>query len=637
MSHRFAAVIVTLLGAVGSISVQAGPLDMTVAISIPASPLGDALRALARQSSLQILFDPALVAGHAVPGTNASASPRTTLDEWLKGTGLEAIEQSPGIIVIRARREIPTAVSDPPRAQRPTAAVSPAADSGSTEIEEITVTARKKDEKALDVPVSITAFSRADLERLDINSFTDYATKTPNLTFSYGTANYGYVDSHTIAIRGISGIGTTGFYIDDTPIPDSLDPRVVDIARIEILKGPQGTLFGQSSLGGNLRLITVEPTPGVEDAHYTAKLGGTSGAGSPDYGIDFAGSFTPIGDTLVARVVGFYDHAGGFMHRDVTDPNTGVTLGNFGNYGAEESYGGSFALRWLVSDRFDALFRVMAQQSNSAGWSAPYAPLPGFSIQSLTMDRTNNIPEQARDGYYLPSMLLKFKGSGYSLTESLSYFDRTASQLEDGSEGSRDSLVSDWAGAASATNPNVFPYAGITAMFAQNTPWGWAEDVSSRRTTSETRLSFDKTSFGLSAVTEIYLSRSYSNTYINSGSSPLIKQLGLNTDQVRPTSTITSTGTPRRNPIAAPSSAIPAVRRTGQASAGNRRRRAITTMPPCSASFIMSSPTSSSPPAAVITTRPRPAANSRRGRSIFRSSISCCRKPDRRASIRSWH
>jgi iron complex outermembrane receptor protein len=533
MNHRSAApVFLTILGAVGSAFAQAGPVDTPVAVSIPATSLGDALRALARQSSLQILFDPALVAGHSVPAINESTSPRAAIDVWLKGTGLEAFEQAPGIIVIRTRREISTSVPDPPRAARPAAPlVPPAAENGSSELQEITVTARKKDEKALDVPVSITAFSQADLQRLNINSFTDYATKTPNLTFSFGTANYGYVDSHTIAIRGISGAGTTGFYIDDTPIPDSLDPRVVDIARIEILKGPQGTLFGQSSLGGNLRLITVSPTPGVDDAHYSAKLGGTSGAGSPDYGFDFAGSHTLIDDALVARAVGFYDHEGGYMHRDAVDPNTGTTLADAANYGAVESYGGSFALRWLMSDRFDVLFRVMAQQSNSNGWLAPYAPLPGFSIQSLTMNRSNDIPEQARDKFYLPSLLLKFKGSGYSLTESLSYFDRSASQLEDGSEGSRDALVADWAGAASVPNPNVFPYAGITGLYTQNSAWPWTELVSYRRTTSETRLSFDKTSFGLSGVTGIYLSRSYSNTYINSGSSPLIKQLGLNTDQ----------------------------------------------------------------------------------------------------------
>jgi len=115
------------------------------------------------------------------------------------------------------------------------------------------------------VPVSVTALSQADPEKLQINSFTDYANKRPNMTFSYGTANYGYVDSQTIAIRGVSDDGATNIYIDDTPVTDSLDPRVVDIARIEVLKGPQGTLFGQAFSGGNLRLITVAPKPDVDD------------------------------------------------------------------------------------------------------------------------------------------------------------------------------------------------------------------------------------------------------------------------------------------------------------------------------------------------------------------------------------
>ncbi len=398
-------------------------------------------------------------------------------------------------------------------------------------LEEITVTARKKDESVLSVPVSITAFSQAELDKLDIRSFNDYATKTPNMTFSYGTANYGYVDSHTVAIRGVSGVGTTGLYIDDTPVPDSLDPRVVDIARIEVLKGPQGTLFGQSSLGGNLRLITVTPTPGIDDRHFSSRLGGTSGAGSPDYGFDMAGSKTLIPETLVARVVGFYNHDGGYLHRTATDPTNGAVTANTGNYGAQKAWGGSLALRWIVNDRLDALLRFMAQATDSAGWLAPYAPLPGFTVPSLTMNRTNDVAEQARDRFYLPSLQISYKSSNYTITESLSYFDRRATQIEDGSEGTRDAFVSDWAGAASVTDPNVFPYAGISNLYTNNVAWPWTEIVSNRRTTSETRISFENKRIGLSGVGGVYLSRSFSDTQINSGSSPLIQQLGLNTDQ----------------------------------------------------------------------------------------------------------
>ncbi len=99
----------------------------------------------------------------------------------------------------------------------------------------------------------------------NIQSFDDYATKTPNISFAYGGGPTGIADARTIAIRGITGqnlfgtAGATGFYIDDTPVPGSVDPRVLDIDNIEVLKGPQGTLYGESSLGGNVRLITKRP------------------------------------------------------------------------------------------------------------------------------------------------------------------------------------------------------------------------------------------------------------------------------------------------------------------------------------------------------------------------------------------
>jgi len=389
----------------------------------------------------------------------------------------------------------------------------------SANLEEISVTARKKDETALTVPVSLTAFSEADLEKLNINSFIDYAAKIPNLSFSYGTGNLGYVDSRTVAIRGIEGAGTTGIYIDETPIPDSLDPRVVDIQRIEVLKGPQGTLFGQGSLGGTLRLITAQPTPGVNDAHYATTLGGTSGAGSPDYGVSFAGSHT-FADNLVVRAVGFYDHEGGYLHRLAVDPNTGETLANVNDYGAEKSYGGSLALRWIASDRVDVGLRIMAQEQDLDGWAAPYAPNPPFEVQSLTLNRTNNIQEVARDRFYLPALTIEYKGGGYTLHESVSYFDRRATQIEDGSEGTRDALAADWAASAP----------GILGVYADNQGFAWSEIVSQRRTVSETRLSFDKSKFGLSGVAGIYLSRSFSDTQFDAGSIPLIQQLGLNTN-----------------------------------------------------------------------------------------------------------
>ena len=124
------------------------------------------------------------------------------------------------------------------------AQVTTAAATEATTLDTVIVTARKRDESLAQVPVSITAFTSQTLENYNIQSFDDYATKTPNISFAYGGGPTGIADARTIAIRGITGqnlfgtAGATGFYIDDTPVPGSVDPRVLDIDNI---RGSQGT------------------------------------------------------------------------------------------------------------------------------------------------------------------------------------------------------------------------------------------------------------------------------------------------------------------------------------------------------------------------------------------------------------
>ena len=108
------------------------------------------------------------------------------------------------------------------------------------ELEEITVTAQKRSESQQNVPMSITTFSAVALEQKDINNFFDYATKVPNLAFA--PTGDGVGTARTVSIRGVSGNNVTSFYIDDTPLPDSIDPRVLDLDHIEILRGPAGHL-----------------------------------------------------------------------------------------------------------------------------------------------------------------------------------------------------------------------------------------------------------------------------------------------------------------------------------------------------------------------------------------------------------
>src|SRR3981081_3278656 len=127
----------------------------------------------------------------------------------------------------------------------------------SNELETITVTAEKRSESEQSVPLSMTTFSGAALQQKEIHTFFDYATKVPNLAFA--PTGDGVGTARTVSIRGISGDNVTGFYIDDTPLPDSVDPRVLDIDHIEVLRGPQGTLYGARSMGGLVRIVTKAP------------------------------------------------------------------------------------------------------------------------------------------------------------------------------------------------------------------------------------------------------------------------------------------------------------------------------------------------------------------------------------------
>ena len=132
-------------------------------------------------------------------------------------------------------------------------------------LEEIVVTATKRAASVQDVPLSITAVSGETLELMGAESLLDFAVKVPNLAMSYEAD--GRFDSSSPSIRGVFGVNTTGFYVDDTRVNASLLPRVVDLARVEVLRGPQGSLYGARSMGGTIRLITKQ-----------AELDETSGA-----------------------------------------------------------------------------------------------------------------------------------------------------------------------------------------------------------------------------------------------------------------------------------------------------------------------------------------------------------------------
>jgi outer membrane receptor protein involved in Fe transport len=129
------------------------------------------------------------------------------------------------------------------------------------------------------------------------------------------TTGDGIGTARTISIRGISGDNTTGFYIDETPLPDSIDPRVFDVDHIEVLRGPQGTLYGARSKGGTVRIITKEPELEEFSGEIHAEVSHTWNTNRPKGTADGAVDIPILDGRVALRVSGFFDNEAGYFKR----------------------------------------------------------------------------------------------------------------------------------------------------------------------------------------------------------------------------------------------------------------------------------------------------------------------------------
>ena len=189
-------------------------------------------------------------------------------------------------------------------------------------IPEITVTATKREESLQDVPVAVTALTATALEEMGITNFSDYVLELPGVTAGgsgpgQNTVYIRGVASTTpnLTVAGVAGLSpNVAFYLDQQPLAQpgrNLDVYAADLQRIEVLSGPQGTLFGASSQAGNVRLITNKPDHG--NLYGNIKVGaGTITEGDMSSNIE-AMINIPVSDTFALRGVAYYDRKGGYI------------------------------------------------------------------------------------------------------------------------------------------------------------------------------------------------------------------------------------------------------------------------------------------------------------------------------------
>jgi iron complex outermembrane receptor protein len=296
-------------------------------------------------------------------------------------------------------------------------------------LQEVVVTATRREESLSKVPISVTALTQENLDLRGIKDFSEVARFTPGVNFDNSGTN-------NISIRGIAGTGgagTTGIYIDDTPIqmralafsPDEALPKSFDIDRVEVLRGPQGTLFGSGSEGGTVRYLTTQPSLTKTSIYSRAELATTQG-GDLSYEAGVAAGGPLIEGTLGARVSVWYRRDGGWI--DQLDPYTLTTVEKNANH--EENALIRAAVLWAPNEHWSVTPSIYYQDRKRHN-GEDYWPLysnPGNN-QFVNADPTaRNSPDQ----FYLPALKIEGDVGSARLISNTSFYHR---KNETGYEG----------------------------------------------------------------------------------------------------------------------------------------------------------------------------------------------------------
>ena len=296
-------------------------------------------------------------------------------------------------------------------------------------LQEVTVTATRHEESLSKVPLSVTALTQDAMDVRGIKDFQDVVHFTPGVSIDNSGTN-------NIAIRGIAssgGSGTTGIYIDDTPIqiralafnPDDALPKTFDVDRIEVLRGPQGTLFGAGSEGGTVRYITTQPSLTNNSFYSREEVAYTQG-GSLSYEGGIAAGGPLIDGVLGARLTVWYRRDGGYIDR--IDPTTLALKEKNANFDQTVLY--RLAAVWAPTDQWTVTpsFYYQDRYRNDA---ENYWPL----YSDPRKDRFVNANPTQRsdpDRFYLPALKIEGNLGFAKLISNTSYYHRKEETGYDG-------------------------------------------------------------------------------------------------------------------------------------------------------------------------------------------------------------
>jgi iron complex outermembrane recepter protein len=364
-----------------------------------------AIHDFATQSGVQILVAADVVTGKRFNAVSGAHSTDEGLRLLLAGTGLTPKYMGERAVAL---------VTDTPAGSSRTIESSTA-----PPVEEIVVTAQKRLERLIDVPQSVSVLSGETLTRSGAAEFRDFADSIPGLTFTTTGAGKTQISLRGVTI-GFDSSPTVGVYVDEVPYGSSssfsggarlaLDVGLFDLDRIEVLRGPQGTLYGASTMGGLLKYVTKRPS--VEAPGIDARAGIS---GTEDGGFSYNGAATlnmPLpGDKAAVRTSGYYSRTGGYIDNLSLDRR---------NVDRSDVYGGrmDFLMTPIeeLSIRLTGFLQNIYRDGETAGdFSRAGSPVDG------SLDQRRLLPESFDQEFRLVSATLGYRLGAVSLTSISSY------------------------------------------------------------------------------------------------------------------------------------------------------------------------------------------------------------------------
>ena len=325
----------------------------------------------------------------------------------------------------------------------------PAAANQQADDDVIVVTATKRAENLQDVPIAITAITTKTLDDLQVNDFDDYARLVPSLSSKAGGGG-GSADgpgTNNVYFRGVASgenanhsasLPSVGTYLDEQPITTiqgALDIHIFDIARIEALAGPQGTLYGASSQAGTIRIITNKPD--LSGTYGEVNLEANKVAHG-DWGYSGEGFVNlPISSNMAARVVGWYRRDGGYIdnirgEREMTERapsfDGGAPTGNTlvldndefveDDYNDVTTYGARAALKIDLNDSWTVTPQIIGQVQKADGSFAEERGLGHYETMQFN-------PEKLKDKWFQAALTVEGKIGNFDLTYAGSFMKRS--------------------------------------------------------------------------------------------------------------------------------------------------------------------------------------------------------------------